>query len=110
MSSRNEPPPAITDPEQVSALLHALRHEIVQPIHTLGLLLDLVPSAGDEKRLAAWSDSSNRALDNLKRMLRVLADTAKLDLAPPPTALQTVRLQTLFGGLAAGKRELAELA
>lgn len=108
MWTAEQRPRRITDPEQIPDFLHALRHELVQPMHTLGLLLDLLPANGDQQALAAWSERSLRALDSLKAMLRVLGEVAKLDLQPPQAARKELLLGPLLAGLATRHRELAE--
>jgi signal transduction histidine kinase len=95
-------------PEKTKAFLHALRHELVQPVHTLGLLVDLVPKNASAEALARWSDSAERALDNLKSMLRMLGEVAKLDLAPPLPAQQPVALGPFFSAVVSAHRAAAE--
>ena len=105
--SRAGPAP-ITAPDKTKAFLHALRHELVQPVHTLGLLIDLVPKNASAEALARWSNSAERALDNLKSMLRMLGEVAKLDLAPPLPAPQPVALGPFFAAVASAHRAAAE--
>ena len=106
--SRSAGPSPVTSPEKAKALLHALRHELVQPVHTLGLLIDLVPKNASAEAQARWSDSAERALENLKSMLRMLGEVAKLDLAPPLPAQQPVALGPFFAALASAHRASAD--
>ena len=101
-------PSPITGPDKSKAFLHALRHELVQPVHTLGLLVDLVPKNATPEALARWSDSAERALENLKSMLRMLGEVAKLDLLPPLASEQPVALGPFFAALASAHRAAAD--
>lgn len=90
-------------PELETYLVRALRHELVQPLHSLTLMLDLLPQGGSEAELAQWARRLSRAVDGMKRMVGGLGEMARLDLAPPAQSIAMTSLGTLFCSLADAK-------
>jgi signal transduction histidine kinase len=87
----------------VDYILRGLRHELVQPLHSLGLLIDLAPPALRDQANAAWLAKLKRSVDGLSRMVSGLAEVSRLDLQPLPLERATIDLGRLL-------REVADKA
>lgn len=87
----------------VDYILRGLRHELVQPLHSLGLLIDLAPAALRDEANAAWLGKLKRSVDGLSRIVSGLAEVSRLDLQPLPPERSSVDLGKLL-------REVADRA
>jgi signal transduction histidine kinase len=76
--------PATPDKPPFDYIVRGLRHELVQPLHSLGLLIDLAPAAVRDEANAPWLGKLKRSVDGLSRMVAGLADISRLDLQPLP--------------------------
>lgn len=90
-----------------SYIVRSLRHELVQPLHSLNLMIDLVPLGGSEADFAQWADRLDRALSGMKRMIAGLGDAARLEIEPPPLTLVEQSLEPILGAVADSHRDLA---
>ncbi len=78
--------PAKPDKPPFDYIVRGLRHELVQPLHSLGLLIDLAPAAVRDEANAPWLGKLKRSVDGLSRMVSGLAEISRLDLQPSPAA------------------------
>jgi signal transduction histidine kinase len=86
-------------------LVRALRHELVQPLHSISLMIDLAPIHGQSGDVAEWTTRIDRALDGMKRMLNGLSEASRFELEPPEPALVQQSVQPILASLAEQFRE-----
>jgi signal transduction histidine kinase len=86
-------------------LVRALRHELVQPLHSISLMIDLAPIQGQHGEVVEWTTRIDRALDGMKRMLNGLSEASRFELEPPEPVLVQQSVQPILASLAEQFRE-----